>query len=104
MGFDLFFFHYPAFIRCNLTSVVLYITVKHDWKYILRAVSVEYERPAVGQNYYVSFPVPDGQNLVSSHWLNACPCGERVSECFYSIYAYGEMERLQMDGNGLNKC
>lgn len=50
-----------------------------------------------------AFWVPDGQNLVSSSWalrydwLNACPCGERVSECFYS-YVCGEMKRLQTEG------
>lgn len=49
-------------------------------------------------------PVPDGQNLVSSYWalcydwLNACPCGQRVSECFYSMYVCGKMERLQTEG------
>lgn len=99
-----FFSLSPTFIRCTLTSVVLYFAVKDDQKYVRKVVSVEYERPAIGQGYYVSFPVTDGQNLVSSYWalcydwLNACPCGEPVSECFYSIYVYGEMERLQTEG------
>lgn len=63
----LFFFLFlpPTFIRCTLTSVVLYVTVKDDQKYVWKVVSVDYERPAVGQGFYVSYPVPDGQNLVS---------------------------------------
>lgn len=44
---------------------MLYVTVKDDRKYVLKVVLVEYERPAVGQGFYVSYPVPDGQNLVS---------------------------------------
>lgn len=69
-------------------------------------VSEEYKRPAIGQGCCVSFPVPDGQNSASSSWalccdwLNACPYGERVSECFYSIYVCGEMKRLQTEEEG----
>lgn len=54
------------YIGCTLTSFVVYITVKDYWKCV-SVVSVEYERPAIGQGYYLSFPVPDGQNLVSSY-------------------------------------
>lgn len=86
----------------NLSSVVYYgnTWLKCDWK----VVSQEYKRPAVGQGCYVSFPVPDGQNLASSYWalcydwLNACPCVERVSECIYSRYVRGEMKRLHTEG------
>lgn len=71
--------------------------------------SVEYKRPAIGHDYSMSFPVPDGQSSYWAlwyDWLNACPCGEYVSELFYCIN--GEMKRLQTDGrrhgDGLNKC
>lgn len=95
-----FFFCTPVFLRYLIISVVLHCIVTCGWK----LVSGEYKRPAIGQRYYVSFQVPGGQNSASSSWalcydwLNACPCGECVSECFYSMYLCGGMKRLQMEG------
>jgi len=95
--------------------VVLDTTVTCDWN-VARSLFLRNIRgPPLVRDVMWAFPVPDGQNSASSSWalcydwLNACPCGERVSECFYGIYVCGEMKRLQTEGrgedeDGLIKC
>ncbi len=85
------------------SSFVLYITVKRDRKSDWKLDSEEYKRPTFGHGCYVSFPVPDGQNLASPfralcYDLAKCLPMWRACERVLLQYVCGEMERLQTEG------